>query len=431
MKYDTLVVGAGIAGLQAALDLAEQGRKVVVAEKNPSIGGRMISLSKVFPTLDCASCITTPRMASVAHHPSITTLTYTEVKDVQKRSDGTFLVKLVKKPRYIDESKCIGCKRCEEACPVYVADPFEHALGARKTISIPFTNAIPQYPVMDPETCTLCGACANVCPVDCIDFLQEPQESEIEVDAVLLATGFKLTAADAKPQYGGGEVPNVITSLQGERLLAPHGPYGRVLRPSDGKIPDSIAFVQCAGSRDASLGVPYCSRVCCMYAVKQAMLLSGSLPTADITIYYMDIRAFGKGYEAFFQNAKAMGINFVKAKVGRIRAGEDGNVLMRIERQEDGAQPDEVQHDLVILSLGIEPEQNPAVLPLGVQLDADGFVKTPDAFSDPAGTTCGGVYACGTATGPKDIVDSVMEGGNAAMAIGNRVGSQVAAGGAA
>jgi len=161
------------------------------------------------------------------------------------------------------------------------------------------------------------------------------------------------------------------------------------------------------------------------------MLLSGSLPTADITIYYMDIRAFGKGYEAFFQNAKAMGINFVKAKVGRIRAGEDGNVLMRIERQEDGAQPDEVQHDLVILSLGIEPEQNPAVLPLGVQLDADGFVKTPDAFSDPAGTTCGGVYACGTATGPKDIVDSVMEGGNAAMAIGNRVGSQVAAGGAA
>lgn len=426
MKYDTLVIGAGIAGLQAALDLAEQGREVVVVEKNPSIGGRMISLSKVFPTLDCASCITTPRMASVAHHPHIKTYTYTEVTQVTKNADGSYKAKLLKKPRFIDEDKCIGCKRCEEVCPVYLEDRFEHDLGAKKAISIPFTNAIPQFPVLEPDACTLCGSCANVCPVDCIDYAQEPVEIEIEAGAVLVATGYELTRADAKPQYGGGTLPNAITSLQAERLLAPHGPYGRVLRPSDGKIPDSIAFVQCAGSRDASLGVGYCSRVCCMYAIKQAILLSGSLPTADITIYYMDIRAFGKGYEAFYQNARDMGINFVKAKVGRLRAGEDGNVLVRVERQEDLAQPEEMNHDLVILSLGMKPEWNPQSLAWDVATSEDGFVASPAAPMDPAATTAGGVFACGVATGPKDIVDTVIEAGNAALRIGNHLGVAVA-----
>ncbi|MBN8216353.1 MAG: CoB--CoM heterodisulfide reductase iron-sulfur subunit A family protein [Spirochaetes bacterium] len=421
MKAHTLVIGAGIAGLQAALDLAEQGRQVVLVEKNPSIGGRMISLSKVYPTLDCASCITTPRMASVAHHPLIHTLTYTEVLGVAKNEDGTFRAHLRKKPRYIEEDKCIGCKRCEEVCPVYIRDDFEHQLGAKKAISIPFTNAIPQFPVLEPQSCTWCGACANACPVDCIDFTQESRDLFVEVDAVLLATGFQLTPIDAKAQYGGGKLRNVISSLQGERLLAPHGPYGRVLRPSDGKVPDSIAFVQCAGSRDASLGVPYCSRVCCMYAIKQAMLLSGSLPTADITIYYMDIRAFGKGYEAFYQNAKAMGINFVKAKVGRIREIEDGNLALRIERQEGTAQPEEAQHDLVILSLGLTPQWNPGQLAWEVKTASDGFVATPGAPLDPAATTQDGVFACGTATGPKDIVDSIMEAGNAATEVGKRL----------
>jgi len=419
MKHDTLVIGAGIAGLQAALDLAEQGHKIALVERNPSIGGRMISLSKVYPTLDCASCITTPRMASVAHHPDITTLTYTEVKDVTQQADGTYKAHLIKKPRYIDEDKCIGCKRCEEVCPVYIKDEFEHNLGAKKAIAIPFTNAIPQYPVLTPDQCTWCGACANACPVDCIDYVQEPKDIFIEAGAVLVATGYELTPFNAKPQYGGGILPNVITSLQGERLLAPHGPFGRVLRPSDGKVPDSIAFVQCAGSRDASLGIPYCSRVCCMYAIKQAMLLSGSLPTADITIYYMDIRAFGKGYEAFYQNAKAMGINFVKAKVGRISEAEDGNVTLRIERQEDTSQPDEVNHDLVVLSLGMKPQWNPATLAWDVETAVDGFVKSPEAPLNPATTTCDGVFACGTATGPKDIVDTVIEAGNSAMVIGN------------
>jgi heterodisulfide reductase subunit A len=419
LAADALVVGAGIAGLQAALDLADQGRTVALVERKPSIGGAMINLSKVFPTLDCASCITTPRMASVAHHPNITVFTLTDV-DAIARDGARFRASVTKRPRFVDEGNCIGCKRCEEACPVYVADDFDHGLGAKKAISIPFTNAIPQYPVLDEASCTACGACVRACPTGCVDLLQEPQAVEIEVGAVILATGFELTPIDAKPQYGGGQFPNVLSPLQMERLLAPHGPYGAVLRPSDGQAPDSIAFVQCAGSRDRSLGVPYCSRVCCMYAIKQAMLLSGSLPTADVTIYYMDIRAFGKGYEQFYQSARAMGIEFVKAKVARIREDEAHNPLVRIERQDEGRGPEEVQHDLVVLSLGMLPAWKPApdgMIP--VEADEDGFIKTPHSRLSPTLTTLEGVFAAGTATGPKDIVDTIAEAGAAAMEAAN------------
>ena len=419
LNVDVLVVGAGIAGLQASLDLADQGKKVCLVEKQPSIGGRMINLSKVFPTLDCASCITTPRMASVAHHPDIELLTYTEVNRIEK-NNGRFRASITKKPRYIEEQYCIGCKRCEEACTTFVPDEFDYGLGARKAISIPFTNAIPQYPVLDMENCLLCGSCAKACPTGCINFLQEPQEIEVDAGAVILTTGYDLTSMGAKKQYGGLEYPNVISPLQMERLLAPHGPYGGVMRPSDGKTPDSIAFVQCAGSRDKSLGVPYCSRVCCMYAIKQAMLISGSLPIADITIYYMDIRAFGKGYEQFYRNAEAMGIQFVKAKVARIREDEDHNPILRIERQEEGAKPEEVKHDLVVLSLGMVPAWKPSdggMIP--VEADGDGFLKTPKAKISPTLTTMEGVFAAGTAIGPKDIVDTILDAGAAAQEAAN------------
>jgi heterodisulfide reductase subunit A len=418
-SVDVLVVGAGIAGLQASLDLADQGKSVCLVERQASIGGRMINLSKVFPTLDCASCITTPRMASVAHHPNISLYTYTEVNRIEK-VNGAFRARITKKPRYVVEQHCIGCKRCEEACTTYLPDEFDHGLGARKAISIPFTNAIPQYPVLDMENCLLCGSCAKACPTGCINFLQEPQELEVEAGAVILTTGYDLTAMGAKKQYGGLDYPNVLSPLQMERLLAPHGPYGGVMRPSDGKTPGSIAFVQCAGSRDKSLGVPYCSRVCCMYAVKQAMLLSGSLPIADITLYYMDIRAFGKGYEQFYQNARAMGIEFVKAKVGRIREDEDHNPVLRIERQEDGGRPEEVTHDLVVLSLGMVPAWKPApdgMIP--VEADTDGFIRSPKAKISPALTSVEGVFAAGTAVGPKDIVDTIVDAGAAAMEAAN------------
>jgi heterodisulfide reductase subunit A len=416
---DVLVVGGGIAGLQASLDLADQGKSVVLVERNPSIGGTMINLSKVFPTLDCASCITTPRMASVAHHANIDLFTLSEVDGIEK-ADGRFRASITKKPRFIDEDQCIGCKRCEEACTVFLEDDFDHGLGAKKAISIPFTNAIPQYPVLDADNCLLCGACAKACPTQCINFLQEPKKVKVDAGAVILATGFELTPMDAKPQYGGGAYPNVLSPLQMERLLAPHGPYGGVMRPSDGQTPSSIAYVQCAGSRDKSLGVPYCSRVCCMYAIKQAMLLSGSLPIADITIYYMDIRAFGKGYEQFYQNAKAMGVEFVKAKVARISEDEGHNPILRIERQEAGTGPEEVQHDLVVLSLGMVPAWKPSQGGLiAVEADTDGFLKSPSMKLNPALTTMDGVFAAGTATGPKDIVDAITDAGAAAMAASN------------
>ncbi|HIC88669.1 MAG TPA: CoB--CoM heterodisulfide reductase iron-sulfur subunit A family protein, partial [Anaerolineae bacterium] len=317
MDVDVLVIGGGIAGLQSALDLADQGFQVLLVERQPSIGGTMIALSKVFPTLDCASCITTPKMAAVAHHENITMFTYTEVESVRKVGDK-LKVLVTRKPRYVDESKCTGCRVCEFACPVDLPHEFEGNLGARKAIYVPFGTAIPQKAILDLEHCILCGKCERACPAQAIDFLQEPEQITVTARAVILATGFKLTPMAAKREYHAEEYPNVISALQMERLLAPNGPYGRVLRPSDGKIPDNIAYIQCAGSRDKSLGVPYCSRVCCMYAIKQAMLLSGALPLADITIYYMDIRAFGKGYEQFFQTARAMGIHFVKGKVARI-----------------------------------------------------------------------------------------------------------------
>jgi heterodisulfide reductase subunit A len=223
-----------------------------------------------------------------------------------------------------------------------------------------------------------------------------------------------MTPIDAKTQYGQGKFKNVLNPLQMERLLAPHGPYGRVLRPSDGKVPDSIAYVQCAGSRDKSIGIPYCSRVCCMYAIKQAMLLSGALPLVDVTIYYMDIRAFGKGFEQFYQNAKAMGIEFVKAKVAKITEDDNKNPMVRIEMIEEDGRIEEKSHDLVVLSLGIIPEWDPAAI-VPINVSDDGFIQCTEPQLSPSITDEEGIYVAGVAAGPKDIPDSIVEASAAAM----------------
>jgi heterodisulfide reductase subunit A len=412
---DALIVGGGIAGLQSALDLADQGFKVLVVERNSSIGGHMIALSKVFPTLDCASCITTPKMSAAAHHPNITILTNTEVEAIES-TDGTHRVRLLQKPTYVNFDKCIGCRLCEYACDTEYPDPFEQGLGTVRAIAVPFTNAIPQKAVLDAEHCGTCGTCARVCPTDAIEFDQQPRTLTIRTDAVIVASGFQLNAVTLKPQYNARRSKNIIDPMTLERLLAPHGPYGRVLRPSDGKIPSSVAFVQCAGSRDESIGVPYCSRVCCMYAIKQAMLLSGSLPLADITVYYMDIRAFGKGYEQFFQNAKAMGISFVRGKVARIVPVDGGDLSLRVESTEDAGNPlQEHRHDLVVLAQGMIADWNPSAS-TPVACASDGFVATP-MLAAPTRTTAPGVFVAGTAAGPKDIVDTIAEAGAAAMEV--------------
>jgi heterodisulfide reductase subunit A len=412
-SVDGLVIGGGIAGLQAAIDLADQGFKILIVEKEPSIGGKMIALSKVFPTLDCASCICTPRMAAAAHHANITIMTYSEVRET-KRCERGFEVTILRKPRYVNEGDCTGCRLCEYACPMELPHEFEGNLGMRKAIYVPFSNAIPQVALLDMDNCILCGRCETACPTGAVNYLQEPEEITVRAGAIILATGYEMTPIDAKEQYGQGRLGNVLSALTIERLLAPHGPYGRMLRPSDGKIPDSIAYVQCAGSRDQSLGVPYCSRVCCMYAIKQAMLLSGALPLVDITIYYMDIRAFGKGFEQFYQNAKTMGIEFVKAKVAGITEDEEQNPIVRIEVMDEDGRVEERKHDMVVLSLGMVPARNgDDVLPTCSA--EDGFIHCPDPKLAPCRTDTEGVFVAGTAAGPKDIPDSIVEAGAAAV----------------
>ena len=412
--FDALVLGGGIAGLQAALDLADQDYKVAVLEKDASIGGKMIRLSKVFPTLDCSSCITTPKMAAAAHHENITLFTFCELRSLAGSGADGFSATVIQKPRYIDADKCIGCRQCEYACPVYVPDEEQGGFSARKAAYVPFSNAIPQIALLDVANCILCGKCENVCPAGAVDYFQQPEEFVIQSRTVIAATGYEITPIENKQQYGNGAIPNVITALQMERLLAPHGPYNRVLRPSDGMEPDSIAFIQCAGSRDKSMGIPYCSRVCCMYAIKQAMLLSGALPLADITIYYMDIRAFGKAYEQFFQNAMAMGIQFVKGKVASIREGEDGKTQLRYELQEAEGGVSVAEHDLTVLSLGMIPGWSPKIS-CRLETAQDGFVRTVSPKLAPTLTTEEGIFAAGAAAGPKDIVDSIIEAGAAAM----------------
>jgi heterodisulfide reductase subunit A len=277
--------------------------------------------------------------------------------------------------------------------------------------------------LIDIDYCVFCGKCIQECPADAIDLNQKPKYLEIETKTIIVATGYEVTPYDAKKEYGAGKLRNVIDGLMMERLLAPTGPYGRVLRPSDGKQPASIAYVQCAGSRDQTLGVPYCSRVCCMYAIKQAMLLSGTLPMADITIYYMDIRAFGKGYEQFYQSAKSMGIEFVKGKVARITEDAQQNPLVRVELIDDNSRVLERKHDMIVLSVGMLPGWNPESL-IGVSTAEDGFVHIPNSNIAPTVTGQDGIFATGTAIGPMDIVDSIMTAGAAAAEVAAYIQSQ-------
>ncbi|MFC2063490.1 4Fe-4S binding protein [Chloroflexota bacterium] len=411
-QVDALVIGGGIAGMQTALDLGDQGFQVMLVEREASIGGKMITLSKVFPTLDCCSCITTPKMSAVAHHPNIKLFTYCEVESVNESNSG-FNVEILQKPRYVDEDKCTGCRQCEYECPITIPSPYDRGLGTYRAIQVPFSTAVPQKAAIDIENCLICGKCEKVCPVDAVDFTQQPYTFSIEATTVILATGFETTPLDAKKEYGAGKLDNVIDPLMMERFLAPTGPYGRVLRPGDGKEPESIAYVQCAGSRDKTLGVEYCSRVCCMYAVKQAMLISGALPMADITIFYMDIRTFGKGYEQFYQNAKAMGVEFVRGKVASIDEDKDQNPIIKVEVTEDGRIVERT-FDMVVLSLGMLPaDPGPQ---FSVALSSDGFISIPEINTDPSCTSRPGIFVTGTAGGPMDIVDSIITSSAAASA---------------
>lgn len=413
-SFDALVVGGGIAGGETALNLANNGFKVLLIEKELSIGGKMILLSKVFPTLDCAACITTPKVSEIQRHPGITLFTSSEVSKISKISANNFEAIIVKKPRYVVIEDCTGCKLCEQACPVSVRDQYQFDLIGRKAAFIPFSIASPKAAAIDIDNCVLCGACEKACPANCIDFTQETEEYQVNIKTVVLATGFKLFDPLMIPRYGFGLYKNVITSMQMERELAPTRPFNTVLRPGDGKVPDKIAYVLCTGSRDASVGNPICSQICCMYSIKQAQLLMGTLPMADVTIYYINIRSFGKGFEEFYQQAKGMGVNFVKGKIGKITEKENGNLMLRYEDINEGIVK-EAEHDMVILSVGVLPNQDAAKLFKEDQLKLDPykFIYQADTLESPSKTSIEGVFVAGTASGPMDIPDSILSAGAA------------------
>ncbi len=412
VNYDVLVIGGGIAGMESALTLGDAGFKVLLVEKQPSIGGHMIQLSKVFPTTDCAGCITTPKMAATAKHPNIKLLTYSEVKKVEKK-DKIFRVRILKKPRYVDEDACIGCGRCEAVCPSLVPREYDYGLIGRKAIYIPFEMATPKKALIDLDNCIMCGSCERVCPKNAINFLDEPKEFDVEVKAIIIATGYKLFPPEKKKEFGytgtlteihTSKNPNIIHAMQFERILAPSRPYNAILRPGDGKVPERIAFILCTGSRDKSVGNPICSRVCCMYSIKQALLFSSAVPFGEVTIYYMDIRAFGKGFEEFYNMVKDLGVRFVKGRVAKIES-RNGNPVVVVENMETG-ELEEEEYDMVVLSVGLL--SNPEVSEiLGVKTDDYGFVAQPSISSNPAKTSVEGIFVAGTASGPMDIPDAI------------------------
>jgi heterodisulfide reductase subunit A len=413
-KYDAIVIGGGIAGGEAALNLANGGFSVLVVEKDLSLGGKMILLSKVFPTLDCSACITTPKVSEITRHPLIRTITGSEVRKINKKADNSFEAEIVERPRYVVAKDCTGCQLCEEACPVVVPDQYQYNLVGRKAAYIPFSIASPRVAAIDIENCTLCGACEKVCPANCIDFSQETVIHNIETGAVIIATGFNLFDPLKIPRYGFGHYRNVITSMQMERQLAPTRPFNTVLRPGDGKVPCRIAYVLCTGSRDVSVGNPICSQICCMYSIKQAQLLMGALPMADVSVYYINIRSFGKGFEEFYDQAKGMGVNFIKGKIGKITETENGDLLLRYEDINENAVK-EAKHDLVVLSVGIlsNPDAQWLFNNGDLKLDPFNFVSQVDPLGSPAKTSIAGVFVAGTASGPMDIPDSILSAGAA------------------
>ncbi|MFH1773646.1 MAG: CoB--CoM heterodisulfide reductase iron-sulfur subunit A family protein [Methanobacteriota archaeon] len=415
VRRSTLVIGGGIAGIQAALDLADMGYKVILVEKTPSLGGKMAQLDKTFPTMDCSPCILTPKMVSVGRHPNIELLTYSEVKEVEGYV-GNFRVKIEKKPKYVNKN-CTVCDLCTQVCPIEVQSEFNAGIGTRKAIYVPFPQAVPLIYTIDAESCIGCGMCKNVCEPDAIDYDMKAEIIEREVGTIIVATGYEIFDAARKEEYGYGRHANVINGLEFERFVSAAGPTGgKLKRPSDSKEPKRIGFIQCVGSRDEKTN-KYCSRVCCMYAIKNARIYKEKHPDAEIYIFYIDIRTFGKGYEEFYKIAQdEYGIKFIRGRPGEVT--EDAKTKNLVVRVEDTflGRPLEVELDLVVLSVGMEPPRDAGEIQtmLRVSRSADGFFLEAHPKLRPVDTLTEGVFLAGAAQGPKDIHDSVAQGSAAA-----------------
>ncbi len=415
-----LVVGGGIAGIQCSLDLANKGFKTYLVERTPSIGGHMAQLDKTFPTLDCSACILTPKMVDVASHPNIQLLTNSEVTSVEGYI-GNFHVKVQKKARYVDEEKCTGCGICATKCPVKVASEFDVKLGERKAVYVPFPQAVPLKYTIDKESCLfftkgVCRLCEKFCPSSAIDYEQTDQIIEFDVGVIVIATGFDLYDASKKIEYGYGAYENVITGLELERLVNASGPtQGKVIRLSDKKTPKRIAFVQCVGSRDHNANA-YCSRVCCMASLKHAHQIIEKDPDSEVTIFYIDLRCFGKGYEEFYERVQGEGIQFIRGKIAEIyESSPSKNLILRFEDTLSGELM-EKEFDLVVLATALEPNQNASQIQniLKLSKSSDGFFMEAHPKLRPLETHTDGIFLCGAAQSPKDIPDAVSQASGAA-----------------
>ena len=410
-----LVIGGGIAGMQAALDIANQKIQVYLVDYAPAIGGAMAKLDKTLPTNDCAICIEAPKMVEVGRNENIEIITYANITKVEG-TIGNFTVTIEEKPRYIDTSKCSGCGDCFEVCPVKVLNEFDHNLGLRGAIYRYFAQAVPNVATIDMDYCLNCGLCELVCVPGAINRNDKPKIRKIKVFAIILATGFEEFDPKVKRNLGYGIYPNIITGMQFERLLSASGPTeGQVRRLSDGKIPKTIAWIQCVGSRDVTINQPYCSRVCCMWATKQAMIAKEHHSEINPYIFYMDLRAYGKGFEEYYQRGKHdTGINYIKSRPAEINETNNNNLVIYYE-DIISAKAAELNVDLVVLSSAIKaPESNKKLAEiLGVELDKYGFFKEK-AISSPLEASVDGIYLCGCSSGPRDIPDSVSQASGAA-----------------
>ena len=421
-----LVIGGGIAGIQTALDIAEAGFPVDIVEKKPTIGGKMTQIDKTFPTLDCAACILTPKMVDAAQNENINILSYSEVEAV-KGFVGNFTVTIRRKARFVDETKCTGCGLCTEKCPQKkVPNEFNLGLDTRRAIYIPFAQAVPKVAAIDPNYCTMlktgkCGVCSKVCTVGAIDYQQKDELLEREYGAIVAATGFEPISMDKFDEFAYSQSPDVVTSLEFERLMNAAGPTGgTLLRPSDGTHPHTLVFVQCVGSRcdGGEKGKPYCSKICCMYTAKHAMLTREKYPDTEVYVFYIDVRTPGKNFDEFYRRAvEEYGVHYVKGMVGKV-VPENGKLKVQASDLLGGQQL-HIDADMVVLAAAVEPDKSarPLATMLTASMDTNDFFTEAHPKLRPVESPTAGVFLSGACQGPKDIPETVAQAGAAAAKV--------------